>query len=212
MTATMNKVVLAPNVPVRMHLRYVDVWPNDTTKNNGAGYGASVRLKGEIDGQEAVVYPKGKAWAVIKALVDGGVVAPGEYEEDPDQKYSITVAHRDVTIWLEQMAGQRYADFKARCEGAGAPTPAPANGAPKPQAATRVAAPVSHGPQVPGLDEPTAAPAGDGELHALYRECFDFVRTGPGLVVERLGGDPAGAVAAMTATVFIQACKRRGWS
>lgn len=39
--ATMNKVQLAPNVPLRMSLRYVDVYPNNPENN----YGASVRLK-----------------------------------------------------------------------------------------------------------------------------------------------------------------------
>lgn len=145
MATTQTKVTLAPNLPVRMQVRYVDVFENDLTKNGGKGYGASVRLKGTVNGEDAVCYPKGAAWAVLKALQAGGVVAPGEYDDDPAEKYSIPVANGDATLVLEHLPGDKYSNFKATAALYGAPASAPpANGK----------APVSIGGPLPYEAEP----------------------------------------------------------
>ena len=108
-------VKLAPNVPLQMQIRFIDVWPNDPSKDpNGVGYGASLSLKGLINGEEGKCYPKGKLWAVLKALKAGGVIDPaGQYDEEPAEKYSIPVQTADVSLVLEQLAGQRYPEFRA---------------------------------------------------------------------------------------------------
>jgi hypothetical protein len=70
-----NKVDMLTNVPIRMSIKYIDVYPD-----SGKGYGASMRLKGTIDGADAIVYPKGKVWAAVKAMKAAGVIdSGGEY-------------------------------------------------------------------------------------------------------------------------------------
>lgn len=104
-------IPLAPNVPQPISIKYVDIFPNDTTKNNGVGYGPSLRLKGTIDGQEAQVYPKGFLDANLRTLINAGVIAAGTYSDDPTEKYTIPVEAGKVTVMMAQPAGERYAKF-----------------------------------------------------------------------------------------------------
>lgn len=97
------------NVPFQMQLKYIDVWPNDPSKNNGRGYGPSLALRGDINGVDSRVYPKGFCDANIDAMVNAGIIAADTYDYDPAEKYSIKVKNGDITITLSQPAGEKYA-------------------------------------------------------------------------------------------------------
>jgi hypothetical protein len=99
------------NVPFHMTLKYIDVWPNDPSKDpKGKGYGASLALRGDINGEDSRVYPKGFLDANLRAMIDAGIIAVGTYSDDPTEKYSIPVKHADIVITLAQPAGERYAN------------------------------------------------------------------------------------------------------
>ena len=104
-------------------------------------------------------------------------------------------------------------DYKCRdrsCDGCVWP---PKNGAaPAPRAAAPTRAPLALGAPMPWEEqEETGAPPVADKMaakFALYSRCLDqarleVVRTG----LDKMGGDVAGAVAAMAATLFIQASK-----
>lgn len=216
MATTQTKVTLAPNIPIRMQVRYVDVFENDLTKNGGKGYGASVRLKGTVNGEDAVCYPKGAAWAVLKALQAGGVVAPGEYDDDPAEKYSIPVANGDATLVLEHLPGDKYSNFKATAAGHGAPAPAPPTngkapvsiGGPLPYEATL--APT--GPSTLPLDDTPARPPAQPTFAAMaaqYAECFTVAlqHAQEAQKIADVAIDLAG-LSAIAATLFIQRTQR----
>lgn len=105
---------LAPNVPVAISLRYIDVWPNDMSKNNGKGFGASLALTGTVDGQDRRVYPKGFLDRNLGVLAAAGVIAPSSYDHDPAKKYSIPVLTPHVVVCMEQPAGERWPSFVVR--------------------------------------------------------------------------------------------------
>jgi hypothetical protein len=104
---------LTVNVPVDFDLKYIDVWPNDPTKDkvNGKGFGASVSLKGFVAGEEVRVYPKGFVNRTIEKLVNAGVVDDGHYQHDPAEKYSIKVKQGKLQIVNAQPSGEKYANF-----------------------------------------------------------------------------------------------------
>lgn len=106
---------MAPNVPITMTIKYVDVWPNDTTKNNGKGYGPSLSLRGTVNGQDCRVYPKGFLDRNLQRLMQANVIELGAYATDPEVKYSIPVLNgEDIQLELEQPAGEKYPAFIAR--------------------------------------------------------------------------------------------------
>lgn len=106
---------MAPNKPITMTIKYVDVWPNDTSKNEGKGYGASLALRGTVDGEDVRVYPKGFVDRNIQKLMQADVIELGQYDADPEAKYSIPVNDgEDIQLELEQPAGERYPAFVAR--------------------------------------------------------------------------------------------------
>src|SRR4051812_17946537 len=116
MTATATKtrtLQLTVNVPVDMDIKYIDVWPNDPSKDtkNGKGFGASVALKGEVDGESVRVYPKGFVNRTIEKLVNFGVIEDGHYEHDPAEHYSIPVKSGRVRIINAQPQGEKYPNF-----------------------------------------------------------------------------------------------------
>lgn len=198
-----NKVDLLTNVPIRMSIKYIDVFPNDTSKNQGKGYGASMRFKGTIDGADAVLYPRGAVWAAVKALKAAGVIAESEYDEDPSEKYSIAVRHSDVELCMKQNAGERYASFTVTTVGAATPvtTSRPHN---------------TQGAHIPGIDDSpfppkeTGAPpqiGTDGPWNAMlefYERCL--TRANSYCQANRIVDQQA--IVAMTATLFIEANKR----
>lgn len=205
MTTTANAkpttIKLAPNVPFRMTVRYVDVWPNDTTKNAGKGYGPSLCLTGANPAGEAVrFYPPGKLPVALAALTLGGVIAPGQYSLDPAQKYNIPVQRGDVEIVLEQGPGDKYAEIAVNGHRGDSP-----NGTPPTQAVPQAAAPasqkqpVSYGGPVPGLDAPEAVSPLDAATDRLGR-CLrnaQALATAHGITEQR-------AVVAIAATLYIE--------
>lgn len=96
------------NVPFAMRIKWVDVFPNDPAKN----YGPSLALRGDINGEDCRVYPKGFLDANLGAMVNAGIIeAPsvGDFDYEPAEKYSIPVVQGAVTITLSQPAGEKYA-------------------------------------------------------------------------------------------------------
>lgn len=129
MTATATKVTtlkMTVNVPVDLQLKYIDVWPNDPDKDPaGKGYGASVALKGTVNGEEYRIYPKGFVNKTIEKLVNAGVIEDGHYQHDPAEKYSIPVKQGNIRIVNAQPAGERYANFDIQAVNGRAVLPAP---------------------------------------------------------------------------------------
>jgi len=219
MTTTVQRgtptIALAPNVPIQMQVKWVDVWANDPTKNDGKGYGASLSLKGIVDGETVKLYPKGKLWAVLKALKAGGVIDPaGQYDEEPAEKYSIPVQTADVTLVLEQLAGQRYPEFRA----------VPVNGRPT---APQTAKPVSGGapkeahsiggPLPWETEEPAATPtpvgaAASGDawetMRQRYLDCVDVAIVACKAINAADIPVDGAAVSSMAATLFIRRSER----
>ena len=109
MSTTTYKMTV--NVPVDMKLEHIDVWPNDPSKNEGKGYGASLALTGQIKGQPSRIYPKGFLNKNIEKLVASEVIEDGHYELDPAEHYSIPAMEGHITVVNSQPAGERYANF-----------------------------------------------------------------------------------------------------
>jgi hypothetical protein len=184
------------NKPMQAVIKYVNVWPNDTTKNSGKGYGASLNLKGTFDGTpDASVYPKGFLNRNIQALVDAGVIEDGNYPHDPAERYSIPVVTSDVTLLLEQNAGEKYPTFKVLSdldrarEGDKVAKPTNGNGA----------APKASAPKAEAYESPGRLPNEDfRELVLRYRECAAAAN-------EAWGKDTSDqALVAAAATLFIE--------
>lgn len=116
-------VKMAPNVPVAMKIRFVDVWPNDPSKDpKGKGYGSQVSVKGEVGGErDTLIYLKGLTSVAIGQLESAGVIARSNYMHDPGAKYSIPVMSGDVTMVLDQPADERYPKLKITANGNGKP-------------------------------------------------------------------------------------------
>lgn len=97
-----------------MEIKYVDVWPNDMSKNNGKGYGAAVSLRGIVDGEDVRVYPRGFVDRTLRTLIGADVIELGEYDDDPESKYAIDVLDgKKVQIMLDHPAGEKYSTFTA---------------------------------------------------------------------------------------------------
>jgi hypothetical protein len=105
-------------------------------------------------------------------------------------------------------------DYKCKDRGCDGVIWPPRNGAaPKAAAsAPRTTAPMALGGPLPYEQETGAAPAAIADVSAgfaMYGRCLDFarmevLRTG----LDKLGGDVAGAIAAMAATLYIQANRK----
>jgi hypothetical protein len=199
-----NKVDMLTNVPIRMSIKYIDVYPD-----SGKGYGASMRLKGTIDGADAIVYPKGKVWAAVKAMKAAGVIdANGEYADEPTEKYSIPVIHADVEMVMRQAAGEKYATFAVNTYGTARVVPT----TPKPVAShnTIGRVPWEDEQETGGPPAPTRIPT--DHLAAVATEYAGCLTRARQLALEAkldtLGGDLAGTVQAIAATLFIETNKR----
>lgn len=149
-----------------MDIRFVDIFPNDTTKNNGKGYGPSLSLRGTVNGQDCRVYPKGFLDRNLQRLMQANVIELGAYATDPEVKYSIPVLDgEDIQLELEQPAGEKYPAFIAR-------NPKLFAAAPK-----------------PGRETPKGAPSDDGYLNALIGDPAGSVRSGSVTSSGSGGGD-----------------------
>lgn len=144
MSSDVQKFLPTVNVPFVMQLKYIDLWPNDTTKNKGKGYGPSLALRGDIGGVDSRVYPKGFADANIDAMVNAGIIAAIDYDYDPTERYSIDVKDGDITITLSQPAGEKYAKTVFSL------TAQRSMVAPPPRKPNNVKGPHEFGPPLPG--------------------------------------------------------------
>lgn len=98
-------------------------------------------------------------------------------------------------------------DFKCKDRGCDGVIWPPRNGTAAPAAAKPTRQPISLGGPVAGIDAPVVADRMAADF-ALYSRCIDHarvevIRTG----IDKIGGDVAGAVAAIAATLYIQAHK-----
>lgn len=111
--AKTSTLQLTVNEPIEMEVLYIDVWPNDPSKDlkNHKGFGASVALKGLVAGEEVRVYPKGFANKTIEKLVKFDVIEDGHYEHDPAEHYSIPVKTANVRLGNMLPKGERYVNF-----------------------------------------------------------------------------------------------------
>lgn len=190
---------LTVNVPLRTKIKYIDVWPNDPSKNNGKGYGASLSLKDEAGDR---IYPKGFLDRNLETLRAAGVISSGDvYDDNPAEKYSIPVLHGDVEIYMEQPAGEKYARFAVKVIGG--------NG--KPPIAS--ALPQNAPKHVPGDEDDgyMASLTGDVDnsgidfdaLKSRYKECVDYVQIAWGKDTSDV------ALVAAAATLFIARNQQR---
>ena len=113
-----RKLQLTINVPQPMTLRYLDVYPD-----SGQGYGPSLKAKGTVDGEDVILYVPGKLWAALKALKAAGVIADGQYDEEPTERYNIPVLVPEIVITREQKPGAKYAEIVVQAAGAAKPAP-----------------------------------------------------------------------------------------
>lgn len=193
----MPTLKMTTNIPVHASLKFADIVPGN--------FGPQVRLKGTFDGAEGMLFLPGKVWANLKALKSAGVVAPGEYNEEPESPVELPLLHRDVVLTRSQPAGAKYADLVVET-----------NGKAPPQTAPNGKQPVNLGGPLPGEyddepapyhDEPAAVSPAKAML-SLYRECFaESLR-----IVRALNDDPkvaleftADNVCSIAATLYIQA-------
>lgn len=187
---------MVPNVPVSMRVKFVDVYANDTSKNNGKGYGSQVAVKGEIGGETFTIYLKGFTNENVGQLVDAGVIAPNHYPHDPAEKYNIPVVGKDaVTLCLEQLAGMKYP--KMRITGANGSTsvPSPRSTAPVASAMTPVkpAYVQQDVGRLPGEENPF------DEMVEKYAECVSAANSSWGINTIK-----DEALVAAAATLFIE--------
>lgn len=213
--AQSTKLSLAPNMPVVMDIRYVDVYPQKTV--GAQVYGAQVSLKGVIDGASTIIYLPGKPWANLKALMLAGVI--GEYDssiEDPPEKVNVPVLNgSSVTLCRRQLAGERFATLVVETDG----VPSREPGKPSQPSRTGTAKQAVEDYEVGDLpDEPppveeafreTAkrpAPAAGklAALFAVYDACWDHAVA---LAEQHIDLEPD--VSAIAATLYISA-KDRG--
>lgn len=203
-----SKLQMVPNKPERFQIKYVNVYPGK--ERDGKTFAPQVGLKGKHNGADAVCYMNGAVWAAIKALVAGGVIDPGQYDENPTESYSIPVNVEDVTLLREQQAGQKFPEWVIRPADGTAPPPRPA---PTP--------PASHaGPHIAGLDDAAVpinrtmtAPAQGGDAPYVvpqqivekYRACMKAAVALTAAEFETKGiACDASTVQAAAATLLIQ--------
>lgn len=203
------KYDMLTNVPVTVDIKYVDVWPD---KN---GYGSQVSVKGAIDGELQTIYLKGKSWANLKALAEAGVIAGySKEDEEPAEKVNLPVVNgTGVTLCRRQGPGERFANLTVET-----------NGASKPKTNGTAKQGVELGGPIAGLDDvdelppveeaydlPPTQPTGAmaEKLNAMMN-LYDLCYTHAFSIAKRhssLSYDGS-AVAAMAATLFIQANNR----
>jgi len=89
---------LPVNEPVRAHVRFADLTPGD--------FGASVKLKADIDGTTEHVYLPGAAADVVTQLHDCGVVReiPATFPAAGEKPVALALAAHDVVLELVKAA------------------------------------------------------------------------------------------------------------
>src|SRR5688572_928165 len=112
-------VKLAPNMPVAVQAKYLDIIPGN--------YGPQVRVKGAFnDVTDAMMFLPGKLPDVLTALVAGGVLTQVPVTPDPlpERGFALTPSKKHFTVTLAQLAGEKYGKLSVSANGA-APEGAP---------------------------------------------------------------------------------------
>lgn len=203
--ASTPTVPLTVNVPVDFRLKFIDVWPNDLSKNGGKGYGASLALTGELDGKPARIYPKGFLNRNIDKLVWAGVIEEGHYPHDPAEKYSIPVKTGEIRVVNSQPAGEKHAAFDIlNVRGVAVPTKEKLNGHGSTPAATAPSGQVSG-----SVGAPAGAESEKPKMRDAYKALTQWVLTEITPLYENAGVPlTPEAAAACVQTLFIQAAQR----
>jgi len=204
----MATLKLAPNLPVRLAVKYVDAVPPNDPK-----YGPQTRLK--MDNGD-LLYLNGKASDTLTELYQKGVIAeiPSVLPTVPGQdkvNVKLRPGVKDVTLTLEQPAGEKYGTVRV-AGGNGAPPPA------------QQPSPASPAPYVPPPQETGAPPASSAHVghiggqparggmytNPLYVSIVEFVCRDIVPVVQNGSGlrMTSEAISAMVAQVWIQECKQ----
>lgn len=212
-----SKYELVLNVPAIIDIKYVDVWPD---KN---GYGSQVSVKGTINGETQTIYLKGKSWANLTALYNGGVIGPYDKSiEEPAEKVNVPVVNgAGAVLTMQKLPADKWANLVVTRKDAGQVAATYGNGQPAPYQSPSYTSPNAppnflaeqdaHEAQaVRSIQSSDASTAKWNGLFSTYDKCLDFVLT---VEVPKLkqAGVPVTdqGVSAMTATVMI-AAKERG--
>lgn len=98
------------NVPVRMRITDVTVWPNKPYQDKMLPPQVSIKAK-LPDGSEIKSYLKVPSWKVLKSLHESGVIGPYEESAASDtvsSRISLRVIAQDRIVTLAKPAGQKY--------------------------------------------------------------------------------------------------------
>lgn len=109
-----DKFQFTVNVPVRVHITDVTVWPGKPWTDPKTGQTkklpAQTSIQGTFDGKQAKCYLPGPAWKSIKAFMAAGLVPDGldDSTTDPTDRTRVTVLEADATITLAKAAGDKH--------------------------------------------------------------------------------------------------------
>ncbi len=195
---------LAPNVPLRATIKYLDIVPSK--------YGPQARIKTDADD---LIYLPGKAPDAIQALLRAGVISspPTELPQaEGDNKVACVVnaGARDVTVTNTVEAGQKYGRLTIVAGGNGTPPKqfkdtlddgAPPPWEQEPPMSTRVASEPD-----PYAPVPKAADAYSNMRYAAIAE-WALKNVRPAFEAAEIPVD-ASAMAAIIATLYIADSKR----
>src|SRR6185437_1630317 len=153
---------LPVNEPVRAHLRFADLVLGD--------FGASVKLKADIDGTTEHVYLPGAAADVVTQLHDCGVVReiPATFPAAGEKPVALALAAHDVVLELVKDAPRARARLVVTVAAPEAPAPVsvPRSGASAPVVRT---APANAPRSTPAASEPANAKPDDARARGEKR-------------------------------------------
>jgi hypothetical protein len=76
-------------------------------------FGAQVRLRGKVEGEDAMIFLPGKVWANLKSLRAAGVVPMEEYNEEPTEGETVEVPLlvQEFELVSRKTAADKYANL-----------------------------------------------------------------------------------------------------
>ena len=150
------------NEPVHAHVRFADLVPGD--------FGASVKLKADIDGTTEHVYLPGAAADVVTQLHDCGVVReiPATFPAAGEKPVALALAAHDVVLELVKDAPRARARLVVTVAAPEAPAPPPPPRSPASAPAVR-SAPAKPSTNPPAASEPANAKPDDTRARCEQR-------------------------------------------
>ena len=195
---------LAPNLPLRLAVKYIDAAPPSDAK-----YSPQARIKTDTND---ILYLPGHATDSFAELQRAGVIVgpPASLPMTPGEKMvavQVKAGGTDVIVTLEQAAGEKHGKVKVALANGGT-----GNGATPPQAVPAAYTPPQQETGAPPIVAVTTAPAGSETPllatydNPLYLSLVQFVRDD---VIPMLDGEASPeSFAAMVNTLFIFESKR----